>query len=147
MNFEECLKRGLIKRDLGATERVRSSLRVAERFLESAKRNFEIEDYEMVEIAAYNSAFHSMRALLFAKGYKERSHHCLAVGVRELYKKDQKLLNYVNIFDKLRISRHSVQYGGALVSKEEAEFVLKFANDLLKAVRMKIGDLRVGRIE
>jgi len=61
VSLEECLKRGLIKRDLGPTERVSSSLRAAERLLRSAERNFEIEDYEMVEIAAYNSAFHSIR--------------------------------------------------------------------------------------
>ncbi len=46
-------------------------MEIAERFLRSARRNFEIEDYEMVELAAYNSSFHTMRALLFAKGYKE----------------------------------------------------------------------------
>lgn len=66
MRFDECLDKGMIKRDPKATERVGTSLDAAERFLRSAERNFEIEEYEMVEIAAYNSAFHSARSLLFA---------------------------------------------------------------------------------
>ena len=57
MSFEDCLRKGLIKKDFSAVERVKSSLEIAERFLRSARRNFEIEDYEMVEIAAYNSPF------------------------------------------------------------------------------------------
>ena len=94
-----------------------------------------MKDYVMVEIAAYNSAFHSARTLLFAKGYKERSHYCLVVAVRNLYRDDVKLLDFLNVFDKLRISRHNVQYGGALVSEEEAEFVLYFAEEFLKLVK------------
>ncbi len=32
MNFEECLEKGLIKRDTSATERVEHSINIAERF-------------------------------------------------------------------------------------------------------------------
>jgi uncharacterized protein (UPF0332 family) len=49
MRFEECIDKGLIKKDL------------------FSRRNLEINEYEMAEIAAYNSAFHAGRALLFAK--------------------------------------------------------------------------------
>ena len=80
MRLEECLDKGLIKKDPLASERVESSLMIAERFLRSSSRNLEIDEYEMAEIAAYNSAFHAGRALLFAKGYTERSHFCLGVA-------------------------------------------------------------------
>ena len=76
MNLERCLQEGLIKRDLTTRDRVENSFKIAERFLRSAEKNREIEENEMAEIAAYNSAFHSARALLFAKGYVERSHYC-----------------------------------------------------------------------
>ncbi|USS41080.1 HEPN domain-containing protein [Thermococcus aggregans] len=112
MKFEECLRRGLIKHDPSAIERVKSSIEIARRFLKSAERTFEIGDYVMVEIAAYNSAFHSVRALLFAKGYKERSHQCLVIAVRELYRSNPKIVELMDILDKLGISRHNVQYGG-----------------------------------
>ncbi|ACS89087.1 MAG TPA: HEPN domain-containing protein [Thermococcaceae archaeon] len=121
-----------------AIERVKSSIEIARRFLKSAERTFEIGDYVMVEIAAYNSAFHSVRALLFAKGYKERSHQCLVIAVRELYRTNPKIVELMNIFDKLRISRHNVQYGGALVDEEEAEFVLRFAREVLEIVEQLV---------
>jgi len=56
MRFEECLSEGLIKRDPRAVERIESSLKIAERFLRSAERNLEICEYEMAEIAGYQSA-------------------------------------------------------------------------------------------
>jgi len=49
MNLERCLQEGLIKRDQTARDRVENS--------------FKIEENEMAEIAAYNSAFHSARGL------------------------------------------------------------------------------------
>jgi uncharacterized protein (UPF0332 family) len=86
MRLEECVDRGLIKKDPLASERVESALMIAERFLRSSSRNLKIDEYEMAEMAAYNSAFHVTRALLFEKGYTERSHFCLGVALRGLYR-------------------------------------------------------------
>lgn len=140
MRFEECLDRGLIKKDPLAGERVESSLMIAERFLRSSNRNLEIDEFEIAEMAAYNSAFHAARALLFAKGYTERSHFCLGVALRDLYK--GKIIDLLKTFDKIRLSRHNVQYGGALVSEDEAAFVINFSRDFLIAVRAELSALR-----
>ncbi|MGA9097520.1 MAG: HEPN domain-containing protein [Methanotrichaceae archaeon] len=136
MRFEECLDKGLIKKDPTASERVESSLMIAERFLRSSNRNLEIDEYEMAEMAAYNSAFHAARALLFAKGYTERSHFCLGVALRGLYR--GKIIDLLKTFDKIRLSRHNVQYGGALVRKDEAAFVIEFAQDFLSAAKTEL---------
>jgi len=37
VRFEECVYKGLVKRDLRAAERVENSLKIAERFLKSAE--------------------------------------------------------------------------------------------------------------
>jgi uncharacterized protein (UPF0332 family) len=136
MRFEECIDKGLIKKDLLASERVESSLMIAERFLRSSRRNLEINEYEMAEIAAYNSAFHAGRALLFAKGYTERSHFCLGVALKGLYRGI--ILDLLNVFDKIRLSRHNVQYGGELVREDEAAFVIEFAQDFLDAAKTEL---------
>jgi uncharacterized protein (UPF0332 family) len=99
-----------------------------------ARRNLEIKEYEMVEIAAYNSAFHSARSLLFARGYVERSHYCLGLAVRGLYSGGQ-VVDLIKTFDKIRLSRHNVQYGGGFVGSEDAEFVINFAEEFLNAVK------------
>ena len=80
MSFDDCIRRGLLRKDESVKNRVKSSLEIAERFLRSAERTFEIEDFVMVQIAAYNSVFHCGRTLLFAKDYRERSHRCLIVA-------------------------------------------------------------------
>ena len=76
-----------------AKERVERSLEIAKRFLTAAEKNLGIEEFEIAEIASYNSLFHSARALLFNKGYIERSHACLVTALRSLYNKDQILLD------------------------------------------------------
>ena len=136
MRFEQCLEKGQIKKDPRATLRVENSLEIAERFFHSAKRNLEIEEYEMAEIAAYNSAFHSGRSLLFAKGYVERSHYCLGVALGTLY--SGTIVDKLKTFDKIRLSRHNVQYGGNLVDKSEAKFVIKFADEFLSAAKIEL---------
>ncbi len=140
MRFEDCLEEGLIKRNPRAVERMAGSLEIAERFLRSARRAQEIEEYELTEIAAYNSAFHSARALLFAKGYTERSHHCLGMALAHLYK--GAISELFSTFDRMRLSRHDVQYGGALTSRDEADFVVEFAEDFLKAVKLELSQLK-----
>lgn len=140
MRLEECLDRGLIKKDPLAGERVESSLIIAERFLRSSNRNLEIDEFEIAEMAAYNSSFHAARALLFARGYTERSHFCLGVALRGLYKGN--IIDLLKTFDKIRLSRHNVQYGGALVSEDEAVFVISFARDFLIAAKAELSALK-----
>lgn len=136
MRLDECIEKGYIKRDSRAGARVEKSLEIAERFIHSALRNMDIEEYEMAEIAAYNSAFHSARALLFAKGYVERSHSCLGIALRSLY--GGHITDLLRTFDKIRLSRHNVLYDGGIVDRDEVEFVINFAKEFLNAVRTEL---------
>lgn len=95
MNFNECMKKGMLKEDASAKNRIPSSLDMAKRFLHAAKKNFEIEEYEMVTIAAYNCAFHCARALLFASGYTERNHFCLGIATRKRLCKANRFLGSI----------------------------------------------------
>lgn len=135
MKFRECLKEGLIKKDEKAKERIEESIKIAERFYNSAINNFKIQEYEIVEIAAYNSLFHCCRALLFSKGYKERSHYCLIIALKELFRENKKIYEILNSIDKVRLSRHNVQYGGALVDEEEAKFIISLAEEFISVVK------------
>jgi len=138
MNFEDCIKKGLIKREPEAESWVKKEINTAERFLKSARRTMEIEEYNVAELAAYLAAFHATRALLYAKGFKERSHMCLGIAVRALYD-DETLRDYMNTFDRIRELRHGIQYLGWETSKEECEFVLSFASELIDIVKKVLG--------
>lgn len=140
MNFKDCISKGLIRKDKSAPERIKKSLEIAERFIISSKKNLEIEELEMAEIASYNSIFHSARSLLFKKGFAERSHICVILSLKELHKDDYDLIDLLNTFDKIRISRHNIQYGGMLIDKEEAEFVFDFAKQFLEKTKRVLKD-------
>ena len=138
MNLRDCLSKGMIRKEKSAPERVKKSLEIAERFLNSSKKNIGIDELEMAEIASYNSIFHSSRALLFNKKYTERSHICVVIALKELYKDDNELLDLLNTFYKIRISRHNIQYGGILIDIVEAEFVYDFAKEFLEKAKKKL---------
>ncbi|HDQ07696.1 MAG TPA: tetratricopeptide repeat protein [Methanoculleus sp.] len=78
-------KRAHSKGNLDAPARVPASIALARRFAASAENTLVIREYEMAHIAAYNSAFHAGRALLFSRGFVERSHACLTVALLHLY--------------------------------------------------------------
>lgn len=61
------------------------TLGTAQRDPERAEKTFNDKDYKWTTIQSYYSMFHSARALLFAKNYRERSHYCLIVAMRALY--------------------------------------------------------------
>ena len=140
MRWRECVDRGLIRADSKARERVAGSLESAARFLRAAEKNVAIEEYEMAHLAAYNSAFHSVRTFLYAAGYVERSHSCLVTAVRHTSGDDPEIADLLNAFDKLRIARHNVQYSGSLVCEEEATFCNPLAAPAQKLARQRFGE-------
>jgi uncharacterized protein (UPF0332 family) len=82
--------------------------------------------------------FYSARALLFSRGYLERSHTCLVTAVSHLFSDDREICNFAATLDKLRLSRHNVQYGGSLVLPDEAEFAAEFAQRFYTAVSARL---------
>lgn len=131
MDFKGCIKKGLIKRNKIVKNRIKKSLEISKKFLGSANKNFKIQEYETSVMVAYNSIFHSCRALLFNKEYSEKSHFCLSLALKSLYKKDKKLMRSLRAIDKIRLSRHEIQYRGEIANKGEAKFVLDVAKNLL----------------
>lgn len=139
MNLTDCKMKGLIKKDPEAPSRIKKSIEISERFLKEAKGNHKMEYYGACELLAYNSSFHSARALLFSKGYRERSHACLITALFSFFEGDAEISDSLGAFDQLRLSRHNVQYGGELVDKEEAETAVEFAENFCNLVKSRVG--------
>jgi uncharacterized protein (UPF0332 family) len=130
MSFEECKKRGQIRMNHHAINRVSKEIIIAERFLTSAENVITIKEYDLTIISSYNSCFHFLRALLFKNNYVEKSHFCLIEAIKEFYKTDEELRRLLLLFDQIRSSRHEIQYGGVFSDKEEAEYILGFNKEL-----------------
>jgi uncharacterized protein (UPF0332 family) len=134
MSLDECKRRGQIKTNPQAINRVSKEISTAERFLKSAENVIKIKEYDLTIISSYNSCFHFLRALLFKNNHVEKSHFCLIEAIKEFHKKDEELQDLLKIFDQIRSSRHEIQYGGIFSDKEEAEHILEFNKELRKKV-------------
>ena len=79
--------------------------------------------------------FHSARALLYSKNYRERSHYCLIMALRALYV-DKKLLpsNLVESLQNGKTLRENADYYDEW-SKKGAESLLNTAEKFLSKSR------------
>lgn len=138
MNIKELSDKGLIKAQTLDIEEVKGSLSLAQRFLDRAKGNLEINFYDVAFLLAYNSMFHAARALLFKAGYKERSHFALIEAIRLLYKDDKDIQDFLNVLDSYRLTRHAIQYSGELSNELDAIQSVNDAEKLMKIVKKKL---------
>jgi uncharacterized protein (UPF0332 family) len=134
MKIDELIKKNFIRKEKVDKEEISGSLETSKRFLERAEGNLEIEFWDVAFLLAYNSIFHSARALLFKNGYKERSHWAMILALKELYEKNEELQKILDILDSYRISRHAIQYRGSLCSRIDAEEAVKDAKQFIETV-------------
>jgi len=132
LSIQELLRKGLLAKALPDKGKVEGSLQISERFIERAEANLEIKLWDVAFLMAYNSMFHSGRALLFANNLKERSHQALILALKEIYAGNLELVSLLKSFSNCKIARHSIQYDGSLCSGADAEEALKDANAFLK---------------
>jgi len=142
MKIERYFKEGLLRKGEVDKNELKGSLELAERFLERAKGNIKMRYFDVAFILAYNSMFHSTRALLFSSGVKERSHLAMIEYVKEKFKDNEKISQFLTILDSYRMSRHAIQYRGEFCSELDAEEAIKDAEEFLEAVKNYFKSLR-----
>lgn len=130
-DFEECLRRRRIWEFSRGKSLVAKELKTAEKDLGDGKEGLEREKYKWSTVQAYYSMFHSARALLYAKNYREKSHYCLIAALRALYV-DKKLLpqSLIEALQNGKRLREQADYYDDW-SKEGAESLLNAAKQFL----------------
>lgn len=83
--FKKCLERGKIKIFSPGPKLAKKELKLADEDLKMATKSFKGENYRWSIIQSYYSMFHSARALLYSKKYREKSHYCLIEAIRTLF--------------------------------------------------------------
>jgi len=133
--FEKCLERGRIKKFLKAKTLVANELKLAGEDLRTARNSFDEENFKWATIQAYYSMFHTARALLYAKGYRENSHYCLIESIRSLYVSRGLLsFEFVETLKLGKSLRENADYYGDF-SGDGAEGMIASAADFLKTAR------------
>lgn len=87
MNFEfkECVEKGKIKEYSRGREISAKELLEAKADYKSASESMAVLNYKWATGQSYYAMFHTARALLYHKNYRETSHYCLILAVKELY--------------------------------------------------------------
>jgi len=83
--FKQCLESKKIVPFARGKNLVKKELSVAEGDLSDAKAGYENGRYKWSTIQGYYAMFHAARALVYSRGYREKSHYCLAVALRALF--------------------------------------------------------------
>jgi len=142
VEFKEAIEKRRILSFPKGKQLVTKELREAKDDLKEAHDRFKNKKYKYATITAYYSAFHSARALVYSRGYREKSHYFLLVALRALFV-DKGLLEQklVNRLHNAMILREEADYNGEF-SKEGAESALELADEFLctseKITGMKI---------
>ena len=138
-DFDECVKRKRIVAQDFTIALIPAELDAARKDPEWAQHSLGERNEKWATIQAYYAIFHAARALLFAKGYREKGHFCLKAAIQTLYV-DAGILEqeFVDDFDTTMLLRETADYRsdfspeGAASALESAERFLARAEELLK---------------
>lgn len=132
--FKKCLERGRIKKFSRGKVLYKKELKLAHEDLKIAKDSFKAKNYKWSIIQTYYSMFHSARALLYKKNYREKSHFCLIEAIRTLYVEENKLsvLLLEGLIEAKNLREAADYYGD--YSKINAEKMIKKACNFLDKV-------------
>ncbi len=114
-------------------------IRLAEEDFKTAKKSFADKNFRWCVIQLYYSMFHSARALLYFKNYREHSHYCLIEAIRELYVKQGKIeMFFIEALTEAKNLREAADYYGDW-SEINAKKLLDKAGKFIQKAKEEIG--------
>ena len=140
MNYQEFVKRGLLKPEKIGFDQINRIINRANRNLKSAKTLIKDGDEEGGFRFAYEAMLLAGRSLVFSFGLRPRaigSHKIVVDFVEKILGKEYKILTQK--FNKMRKERNYLIYGiGLTISKTEAENAIKTAEKFIEKIKQVI---------
>lgn len=131
--FKKCLERGKIKKFSPGKKLAAKELRLAQEDLKISLKSMTEGSYKWSIIQSYYSMFHSARALLYSKNYREKSHFCLIEAIRTLFVETGKInVLLVESLLEAKSLREAADYYGDF-SEINCKKLVKKAEEFLKA--------------
>ncbi len=137
MDFKSALEKGHLQKAEPNEEFAEKEFEEARLDLLEAKDRLAARRYKWATVSAYYAIFHSAKAFLFARGFKERAHYAIGLALDEFAKVgviDSRLANY---FRAAMHARESADYHYDY-SKETAVEVVSFAEEFVPEMRKAI---------
>jgi uncharacterized protein (UPF0332 family) len=142
-NIRRLLEDRKLIRFRATKEMIFKELEGAKYDLERACKSFKDGDYKWATVQAYYSMFHAARALLYSRGFREKSHRALLIALIELFVKSQQLdRGYVEDLRNAMDLREEADYG-MVFSEEGAREVANKTRIFIDRVEIILRDLNV----
>jgi len=97
--------------------------------LETARKSLQDGNFKWSIIQGYYSIFHAARALVYSKGFREKSHYALLVAIQEIFRDELESFLIQGFGDAMNL-RQTADYG-LTFSKEGAINVIETAEKFL----------------
>ena len=136
--FKRCLDdRKLIKIAI-QPDLINKELDAAEFDFKSAEESSSGDNFKWATVQAYYSMFHTAKALVLSKGYREKSHMCLSIALKALFVDEGTIERkyYDHLKDCMHL-REDADYG-LIYSEASADEVVKWASEFLEAAKKHI---------
>lgn len=132
--FERCKEKGKIIKIEDNSDFADRELKEARDDLKSAEKSINENNPKRAIVQSYYTMFHAFRALLFTKGYREKSHACLKHAIEALFV-DEGVIDsdLLDDFDFAMKSREKADYSYSY-NNELAEDLFDSATQLLSIV-------------
>ena len=139
LGFEDCLKNHKIVFFPRAKKLVRKEFSAAQEDLEETRDRLAHGKFKYATINSYYAIFHGARALLYSRGYRERSHNCLAMALEVLFA-DKLLLDrrFIRVFRESMALREDADYSGSFSQEGAMQSILN-AEEFIAAARVILG--------
>lgn len=139
-DFERCLDKRWLVRMPEARYLVTKELQVARDDLAEAEGGYGRGSYKWSTIQSYYAMFHAARALLYSRGYREKSHYCLSVAMRHLFVSEGVLNEaLIDDMDDARALREDADYRSEF-SEDGTRHNLNAARLLIQQVSELLAD-------
>lgn len=133
--FKKCLDEKKLVKVKDVTDLITKELLAAVLDLAAAKTSLSEENHKWATVQAYYSMFHAAKALVYFKGYREKSHQCLGVALKALYADGNAMEEkHSNRFRDCMALRHDADYG-MVYSAESSKEVVEWADEFLKEAK------------
>ncbi|VVC02206.1 HEPN domain protein [uncultured archaeon] len=136
--FKRCLDEQRIVKIAVQPDLIEKELAAAEFDLKSAEESGGGDNFKWATVQAYYSMFHSTKALVLSKGYREKSHLCLSIALKALFVDEGiiEMKHFTHFRDCMNL-RQDADYG-LVYSEASAEEVVKWAKEFLEVARKVI---------
>lgn len=133
--FSQCLESKKIVSFPRGKRLVKKEFSAARSDLSDARAGYENGRHKWSTIQGYYAMFHAARALVYSRGYREKSHYCLAVALKALFVDEGKInaqlardfLNAMNLREAADYEAEFSQSGAKAAIASAERFIQKAA--------------------